>query len=391
MAANMVATFNQYFIDHLSERMQASARSTFDAGRWERQAPLGYLNVIDAKPGATNLVPDKSKAHFIVRAFELMATGDHKAAEVHRILVAEGFTTKRGKPVAIQTFNALLKNPVYVGLQQSMKYEETKPGLWEPLVDQYTFRIVQMILSGKRPTSAPHSRNDPRFPLRGTLVCDGWGQPLTGGNAKGESGKGYQYYWCRTSGCRAVKNIPAKRVEGQFIEFLKQLRTSPDFEEKFLPVLTQAWKASSKERAALISQAKKELAEQEGLKKKLARAFLMETIDRDTYDQLKREFDEACEGYEEMLAEMGAREAMSDLFWAFSRNVVTDVSEAWSRASLERRQRVQKVLFPHGIRYSQTLGILNTDKECIFSLLRDIMSDFLSLASPTGFEPVLSP
>jgi hypothetical protein len=391
LSRNIIAAFDQHYSDQLSERMQKSARSTLEAGRWGRSAPLGYNNEVKRTPGSPNIVPDEARASFIRRAFELVASGNHTTAEVLRVVNAEGFTTRRNKPVPMQTFIEMLKNPVYIGLQRSRKYGETLPGLWSPLVDTHTFKNVQSILAGKKPTNVPHARNHPHFPLRGTLLCEKCGQPLTGGDVTGKGGKKYPYYWCRTSGCRAVKNIPAKRIEAEFVELLNHLRSTSEFRDRFLPELELAWRASSKERIALIAQAEAELKEQKSLLKKLLTTFLKGDIDKQTYHGAKKDFEDSCDGYEEFLTELNAREGMTTLFWQFSRHVLLDLSQAWKRASLDQKQNFQKILFRGGLTYSSDSGILNTDKDSLFSKLDGFMSDYLSLASPTGFEPVLSP
>ena len=383
LATRMVGVWNHYFSDQLSERMRQSARSSFAAGRWSRSAPLGYLNV-NAVAGAPNIVPDESRASLIRRAFELMSTGNHKAADVHRIMVAEGLTTKRGKTIPLQTFVQLLRNPVYVGNQKSHKYSETKQGLWEAIVDHHTYRIVQMLLDGRKPSKVPHSRNHPQFPLRGTLVCSGCSKPLTAGNAKGRTGKKYPYYFCRTTGCRAVKNTPAGKIETQFLTLLGELRACPEFAERVLPELKTAWQSTETERTATLAQLRAELAEQRDLRDKLVHAFLKENIDQQTYNRMKQSFDEACDGHEEWIASLEGREAISVIFWAFSKNIFTDVGAAWRRADVNKQQMFQKTLFPSGLKYSAVDGILNPDNCSMFSELKSVVSAFTTFGVPDG-------
>ena len=44
-----------------------------------------------------------------------------------------------------------------------------------------------------------------------------------------------------------------------------------------------------------------------------------------------------------------------------------------------------------GLHYSRESGILNRSNKSLFSMLESIKSENNLLASPTGFEPVLSP
>jgi len=204
------------FSDLNSEKTRARMKARFDEGWYCRQAPIGYRNTGVRDRDEPNIVPDEA-APSVVKAFYLMATGNYTAAEVLRILNNEGFTTKKGNPVAMQTFAELLRNPVYIGLQRSKTYDETAKGRWRPIVDDETFYAVQMIITGKKPTTTPHARRRPDFPLRITLFCEGCGKPLTGGKAKGRNGKQFAYYWCRTKGCRKVKSLKVGDIDAQFV------------------------------------------------------------------------------------------------------------------------------------------------------------------------------
>jgi hypothetical protein len=63
----------------------------------------------------------------------------------------------------------------------------------------------------------------------------------------------------------------------------------------------------------------------------------------------------------------------------------------WQQASPENRQKVQNLLFEGGLHYSKEGGILNHSNTSLFSMLESIKCENDLLASPTGFEPVLSP
>jgi hypothetical protein len=68
-----------------------------------------------------------------------------------------------------------------------------------------------------------------------------------------------------------------------------------------------------------------------------------------------------------------------------------DIAHAWEIADPEQRQRVQNLLFEGGLHYSPESGILNRSKSSLFSMLLGVKDESILLASPTGFEPVLSP
>lgn len=111
--ANIVGTFNQYFSDSLSEKQRAKQRLAITAGRYPWRAPIGYHN-ISANSGP-NIEPDKVRGPLIRRVFELIESELYKKFEVLRIITQEGLTTLGGKPVSKQTFDHVIKNPLYAG------------------------------------------------------------------------------------------------------------------------------------------------------------------------------------------------------------------------------------------------------------------------------------
>ena len=80
-----------------------------------------------------------------------------------------------------------------------------------------------------------------------------------------------------------------------------------------------------------------------------------------------------------------------EAFLRFAELSLVDIAGTWKMATPENRQKVQNLLFEGGLHYSHEEGILNRANTSLFSMLESIKSENQLLASPTGFEPVLSP
>ncbi len=98
---------------------------------------------------------------------------------------------------------------------------------------------------------------------------------------------------------------------------------------------------------------------------------------------------------EHALAEMELNEARVDELDIegvvnFAMNSVGDASRFWIEASLDQKQRFQRILFPKGLTFDgQTFG---TPATCLaFSYLGVVSPSNSSLASRTGVEPVSPP
>ena len=75
---------------------------------------------------------------------------------------------------------------------------------------------------------------------------------------------------------------------------------------------------------------------------------------------------------------------------AFARKIVTSPARLWLESSIDQRQKLQWTFFPNGLTFDgEEFG--TPASSLFFSLLGGISEDRSLLASPTGFEPVLSP
>jgi DNA invertase Pin-like site-specific DNA recombinase len=399
LAANILAAFNQHFSDALSEKMKDRMRASASAGRFPWRAPIGYMN-IGGKTGA-NIKPDARIAPLIARAFELMATGKYKKIEVLKIVTDEGLKTPMrqtqkgrttgGKPLTPQTFQAVLRNPLYAGwitLPSDPTFEPVK-GLHEALVTQELFDRVQDVLDGRRPSVAPKRKLNAALPLKCLVRCENCGTPLTGGFAKGRNER-YGYYWCRKKGCRAVK-VRKERLEAEFISKLRTLRPKDDTLADFPKVAAKAWNSKQgdfeKQRKKLLAK----LEECRALKSELLKSKLRGEVSQKDYEENNAEFAGEIAAMEAERRVIESDAGKMDSFIRFAELRLIDISCVWEIASPEQRQRVQNLLFRDGLDYSMSAGFLNRSKPCLFNVLESISSESTLLASPTGFEPVLSP
>jgi DNA invertase Pin-like site-specific DNA recombinase len=180
----VLAAFAQFDNDVRSERTPGGMKAALELGRWTFLAPLGYLNA--PRSTGRSLVPDPERVSLVRRAFQDFATGRFTKHEVRKNLNALGLTTRRGKPVPSQTFDAMLRNRVYIGGIDVPEFNVSTRGDFEPLITERIFFRVQAI-DGRYEVIAPRQRNDPDFPLRGYVRCESCGKTLTASWSKGRS------------------------------------------------------------------------------------------------------------------------------------------------------------------------------------------------------------
>jgi site-specific DNA recombinase len=160
-------------------------KAALELGRWTFLAPLGYLNA--PRSAGKSLIGDPARAPLVRRAFEEFATGRYTKDDVRKRVIELGLMTRRGRPAPAQTFDAMLRNRVYIGRIEVPDYGVSTRGDFEPLITESIFFRVQAILDGRMEVTAPRQRSDPDFPLRGYVRCESCGKPLTASWSKGRS------------------------------------------------------------------------------------------------------------------------------------------------------------------------------------------------------------
>ncbi len=386
LAANIFGTFNQFFSDSLQEKMRDRTRQSAKAGRFPWRAPIGYKNV-GGKEGP-NIKPDPNRAPLVGRAFELMSTGLHKKADALQIITGEGLRTASGKPLSKQTFQAVLRNPLYAGwvrLPSDASFEPVR-GLHEPIVNQETFDRVQAILDGRKPSVVAKRKVNPVVPLRAFMRCDSCGTPITGGSPKGRGGKEYPRYWCPKSSCLAVK-VSKATFEGKFLDLLGRLRANPATVADFSSVAAKVWEQKQGDSERKREKLHTRLEEQRNFKSGLIKMRMCGELTPHDFEEAKAELAVDTYEIEEQLREVATRQMTADSFVRFAELQLVDMANLWSMAEPEQKVRVQNLLFDDGLSYSPDAGILNRSKSSLFSVLEMMNAEKSWLVGPPGLEP----
>jgi site-specific DNA recombinase len=280
----------------------------------------------------------------------------------------------------------MMRNPVYIGFITSKLWKKTVQGKHAPIVDERTFRNVQLVLKGKKPVIMPYKRRNPDFPLRGFLRCSECGNPLTAGWAKGK----FPYYWCYR--CHAVKSIDKLQVEGEFTSVLDRLKPTDEMIQDLPSVLKRVWESRIADSGDSLHKLQSELQAKKQLQESLIEKYLAnDPRIMPMFDKLSQKYRDEIEVIEGKIADAHAEKATFEDLLAYSKVLLMDIGAAWKQGTLEQKQKVQNILFPSGLNYHPEKGILNSSKGCLFYELENLVAGKTDLASPKGFEPVLPP
>lgn len=382
----VLAAFSQFDNDVRAERTVAGMKAAIEKGRWTFKAPLGYLNA-RSKDTPITLMPDPDRAPFVAKAFDLYATGCYNKLQVLKIVTDLGLRTSKGKRLSPQSFDKLLRKPIYAGWLTVPNWGERRRGNFEPLVSQELFDNVQALMDGRRLSVTPHLLNNPDFPLRRFAQCGHCGTPLTGSWSKGRN-KRYPYYRCHNGKCNGVK-IRREELESSFVKYLENLQPKTEYIALFNEIVLDVWKEKQVLAIARHKALQRQLEELQGRKDKLVDAFVYrKEIDQGTYQEQLDKVNEAI-----TLAEMELNDAKLDeldveAVLNFSQHLILNAARLWTEFSLEQKQRFQKILFPQGVQFSE--GAFRTAATClIFSMLQQTEAQKERMVAPRGFEPLL--
>ncbi len=188
-----VFTAKSYVLS-ISDNVKRTFERKIRDGQWLGMAYIGYLNERSDDDKEGLIVPDPERAMFIVRAYELYATGLESLASVREKLIDAGFRTRKGNKPSKSQIERILKNKFYYGIM-TVKGKEY-PHKYQPLISKGLFDKVQDVFAGK--TSRPNKvLTSDRFIFKGLIRC---GHPDCGCTVTHErKKKKYNMYSCTNS------------------------------------------------------------------------------------------------------------------------------------------------------------------------------------------------
>ena len=383
---NIYGAVNQFDNDRKAERTKQGMKRAASMGRFPFKAPLGYLNV--SSQSSPNLIPDPERAPLVQKAFELYGAGTETKAGVLRTVTSLGLKTHAGRRLTPQTFERLLRNPIYSGWIVIPSWSVRAQGSFTPLVSDELFRRVGDILDGKRPSVAAHQRSNPDFPLRVFVICGACETPLTGSWSKGRKSR-YPYYRCRNSHCRAV-NVRRESLEADFAKLVERLVPERRYMRLFKEIVRHVWQERLAASRAVLRAAEAKLADLADRKNRLVDFLLKGRLDQLTYDEQVLRLRTEVEAAEQELRDADMEQMDVEALLEFASKVVEYPKQLWLESTLEQKQRLQRVFFPDGVTFTRE-GFGTAASNSFFSLFSGSLGEKATLASPTGFEPVLPP
>ena len=392
LVENLLASVSQHQrqknAEQTKNRMQARAAN----GYWVFWPPAGYRFARVNGHNGKVMVPDEPLASIVREALEGFASGRFETqAELGRYFQGQPLFPKNRKgEVHPQRVAVLLTQVLYAGYLTVPEWDIYRiPAKHQPLITFETFTRIQERLAGRAKAPArPDVTND--FPLRGFVVCDCCGHPLTGAWAKGRPGR-YPYYWCFAKGCpEASKSIRKEKLEAAFDVVLDSLRPAQETFSAARAMFKDLWESRAKLAQELAHEAGKEIPV---IERKINQMLerIVETDNRSVIAAYETHL-QKLQDRKILLSEKAATgctpsKPFEETFrTAFA--FIENPRNLWDSGKIEHRRKLLRLAFGGRLAFSRLEGFRTAETTLPFKALRDFAKGDSSVAHPTGFEPV---
>ncbi|MBC7147467.1 MAG: recombinase family protein [Thioclava marina] len=357
-------------------------------------APVGYKYVADRGHGKI-LVRDEPVASILAEALEGFASGHLQTqAEVKRFLESKPAfpkDTPEGE-VRWQRVQRILSHLTYAGYVEAPRWGvSARRGHHEPIISLETFERIQERVKGKAKAPARKDISED-FPLRGFVLCDDCGEPMTSCWSKGRS-KLYPYYLCDTRGCENQrKSIPRDKVEDGFAEILKSLQPTRQLFALAKAMFKDAWNM----RLSQAHRDKDEIAKLLRDAEKQIEILLERIVEADNASVIKAYEGKIAKLEREklLLAERAAQVVPpKGRLEEFIEPALEFLGNPWNlyeNGSLAFKRTVLRLAFAEPLRYSMQSGYRTAETAFPFKVLAEISTSKGEMVEPRGVEPLTS-
>ena len=311
-----------------------------------------------------------------------------------------------GLTITKQTMSDMWRNPFYCGISaHKMLDGEVVKGNWEKMISEQDFLMVTEILKGNR-FGYKHEKSNPNRPLNSFISCSNCGEKLTGYEAKKKS---LHYYKCQVCKGGSINANTTIRSNGEgannlFQELLAKYELSSNLKDVFKEQLKLTYETLNEEGEDENKIIEKELSKvEEELKKLKRRNALGEIEDKETYNELKTEFETKISDLKNNSMNNVSKISNLNNYVETSFEVVSNISKYWCSEDIETKKRIQELIFSEGLSLDIKNRLYLTKKtNVIFELTLDIVRDSedsenkkptiliggSSFVAGTGLEPV---
>jgi len=333
---DMGVMFAKSYVLQISDNVKRTFEQKLKRGEAIGKAPLGYIN--DEENTKKIIVVDKIKAPFIIKIFELYATGNYSMERIAKIVNEEGLRSRNGNKLKIRQIETILKNPFYYG--QMAVSGQLLPHCYPPLISFELFTKCKLVREGYPKKPSKYSLKP--FMFSGLMTCSRCGCRITPELHK----KIHVYYHCTNS-----KGVCEKIYvrEEDILTPLRDVLRGINLPQERLNEVVQSLKTTEQGKNEFHhTQLKILRARYDKLEEYKSTAYidrLEGRITADKYDQLIKEFAEEQEG---ILSKIAKLDQASKSFYLTANTILSlaqRAEEIFMSSEPDEKRRLLNFLF----------------------------------------------
>ena len=326
--------------DRRSIKIKGGVRAALKAGRWPRQAPVGYRNTRDDN-NKPIIVPGKDADH--IRYIFKSVLNNIPQAEIRETLKSRGFQISRSN------LSTLIRNPVYAGLivvpTEGRETEQIINGIHEGLISENDFyRVQKLLVIGKSKKNKPNiNRLREELPLRGNLLCSQCNNPLTGSASKSRNGSKHFYYHCNH--CHEER-FRADVVNDVVQKTLSAIKFDQDVDRLFNEIIKDGIKEKGNTKSETRGQLEKKLTDINGRLIRLQNLIVDGSISSDDYRTMKERYTTERDEIMGKMGKSGGDNQALKKKLANCLNSLKNLDRLYDQADLLDKKRILGSIFP---------------------------------------------
>jgi DNA invertase Pin-like site-specific DNA recombinase len=304
-------------------------------GYWPFPLHQGYMKGTEAGLH----IPDPTRFRLLRDAFREIVARRYTVNETLERLNNNGYKSPNDKPLRIDKFRELLKDPYYAGALRIDTWDKelwNDRGLHNAMITMEEWEELQLIVNNKM-RKFQRKQHNPSFPLSNLLYCSSClDKKLVGfTHRNGKNNWTGEEYRCR--GCNTVVKKPeAHKMTDEFLESIKMLRGNT---EDFKQALRKIWQEEEQDSFNRIKQLKIRLHGLLDEKNKLATGIVMRPELADDLTQSLEQKKLEIKEVEKEIAEAENIENDFIEFTEFSIGYIKNLKDNWWE--LEHDERVE--------------------------------------------------
>ena len=333
-----------------SDRTIINTKEVMLKGYWPYQTPLGYLNLKPKHRACFHEYVITESGKHLRKGFQMLTERKYFYYEIVDYLM------QRGVEISTKSFRHVFSNPFYAGyVTGSLLGGKLIEGKHPKLIDLKTFLAAQDVLNNNPFVGVAKVFRHNEVPLKIFVKDEVSGKPFTGYTTRGN-------WYYKTKDAAIPVNVSSKLLNGMFVDLLSKYEYNPSLKKKLEAILTSELKSRLSEKASDKTLLKKKIAEKHSLLEKAELKYISDQITEDIYNkhaqQIRSEIGELSKGIDSASMSSSNIEKVVQNCLAISQNI----SQAWILAEYEKKQRLQKMVFPEGIMYNKQNGVVRTSK-----------------------------